>query len=102
MGNKFKNLRRVLRQWNGQISSMARIIENNKLMISFLDALEEFRGLALEEWNFMKLVRHHFRNLLEQQREYWRQRCRIKWATLGDENTKKFMQLQPSDILRIQ
>jgi hypothetical protein len=53
---KFKNLRRVLRQWQGQISNLAKIIEDNKLMISFLDYLEEFRDLALEEWNFRLLV----------------------------------------------
>jgi hypothetical protein len=29
-------------------------------------------------------------NLLEQQRVYWKQRDRIKWATLGNENTKFF------------
>jgi hypothetical protein len=27
---------------------------------------------------------------LEQQREYWRQRGRIKWVTLRDENIKFF------------
>jgi hypothetical protein len=52
--------------------------------------LEEFRDLALEEWNFRKIVQLHLENLLEQQRIYWQQRERIKWATLGDENTKLF------------
>jgi hypothetical protein len=30
------------------------------------------------------------RKALEQQRVYWKQRGRIKWATLGEENTKFF------------
>jgi hypothetical protein len=55
-----------------------------------LDTLEEFRDLALEEWNFRKIIQDHLANLLEQQRNYWRQRDIIKWATLGDENTKFF------------
>jgi hypothetical protein len=52
MGNKFKNLRRILRQWQGHISNLAKTIEGNKMMIAFLDTMEEFRDLALEEWNF--------------------------------------------------
>jgi hypothetical protein len=57
------------------------------MMISFLDTLEAFRDLALEEWNFRKLVQE---NLLEQQRVYWKRRGQIKWATLGEEDTKFF------------
>jgi hypothetical protein len=49
---KFKNLRRVLRQWHTQLSNLNKSIESNKMMISFLDTLEEFRDLSLEEWNF--------------------------------------------------
>jgi hypothetical protein len=35
-------------------------------------------------------VQDHLENLLEQQRVYWMQRRRLKWATLGDENTNFF------------
>jgi hypothetical protein len=59
LGYKFNNLRRVLRQWQGQISNLAKTIEDNKLMISFLDYLEEFMDLALEEWNFRLLVQQN-------------------------------------------
>jgi hypothetical protein len=34
-------------------------------------------------------VHRHLANLLEKQRIYWQQRGRIKWATHGEENTKK-------------
>jgi hypothetical protein len=51
--------------------------------------MEEFRDLALEEWNFRQVVHNHLSGLLEQQRIYWKQRGIIKWAQLGDENTKK-------------
>jgi hypothetical protein len=94
LGAKFKTLRKILRQWHSQISNLSKLIDNNKITLAFLDSLEEFKDLALEEWNFRKLVQENLGKLLDQQREYWKQRGKIKWATLGDENTKKkFTQL---------
>jgi hypothetical protein len=63
---KFKNLRRVLRCWYAQISNLATAIHNNKLVLSFMDNVEEFRDLSLEEWNFRQLVQVHLSGLLEQ------------------------------------
>jgi hypothetical protein len=85
---KFKNLRRVLKMWHSQIPNLNSNIVNNKLMLSFLDVLEETRYLSLQEWNFRLLVQQNLDKLLEQQRVYWKQRGNIKWAKLGDENTK--------------
>jgi hypothetical protein len=87
---KFKNLRRVLRVWHSKLSNLAATITSNKLVLQFLDILEEFRDLSVEEWNFRALVHENLRKLLENQRIYWMQRGRIKWITLGDENTKFF------------
>jgi hypothetical protein len=87
---KFKNLRRVLRCWYAQISNLATTIKNNKMMLSFLDTIEEHMDLSLEEWNFRKMVQDNLNGLLEQQRIYWKQRGNIKWATFDDENTKFF------------
>jgi hypothetical protein len=75
---KFKNLRRVLKTWQLQLSILASVISNNKMVILFLDILEEFKDLSLEEWNFRKIVQDNLETLLEQQRLYWRQRGRIK------------------------
>jgi hypothetical protein len=100
MISKLKNLRIILRQWHAQLSNLNKSIENNKMVISFLDTLEEFIGLSLEEWNFQKLIHENLEKLLAQQREYWKQRGRIKWATHGDENTIFFMQMQLSDITK--
>jgi uncharacterized protein YqeY len=61
---------------------LAKIIDNNKSVIMFLDIIEEYRDLSLEEWNFRKILQEHLENILEQQRIYWRQMGRIKWATL--------------------
>jgi hypothetical protein len=74
MGAKFKNLRNVLRQWYAQQCNLAKTIDNNKVMLSFLDTLEEFRDLTLEEWNFRKIIQENLEKLLEQQRIYWKQR----------------------------
>jgi hypothetical protein len=39
---KFKNLSRVLRLWYSQLTNLSKTIESNKLMLQFLDAMEEF------------------------------------------------------------
>lgn len=75
---KFKNLRRVLRCWYANISNLVRNIKNNKSLLRFLDKLEEFRDLSLEEWNFRQIVHENLALLLEQQRVYCRQRGTIK------------------------
>jgi hypothetical protein len=80
----------VLRCWYANISNLASNIKNNKMVIGFLDTLEEFRDLSLEDWNFRPIVQDNLARLHEQQRVYWKQRGSIKWATLGDENTKFF------------
>jgi hypothetical protein len=43
LGAKFKNLRRVLRAWQQQLSNLAATIRNNKVLLFFLDTVEEYR-----------------------------------------------------------
>jgi hypothetical protein len=43
---KFKNLRRVLRAWQAQLSSVKANIENAKLVLSLLEVLEDYRDLS--------------------------------------------------------
>jgi hypothetical protein len=90
LGAKFKNLRRVLRAWQQQLSNLAATIMNNNVLLFFLDSVEEYRDLSMQEWHFRKIVQDHLVSLLEQQRVYWKQRGGIKWTTLGDDNTKFF------------
>jgi hypothetical protein len=42
------------------------------------------------EKNFRKVVKKHLSKLLEEKGIYWRKRANIRWAKLGNENTKKF------------
>jgi hypothetical protein len=67
---KFKNLRRILRCWYAQFSNLASTIQTNKMVLNFLDTIEEHRNLSLEEWNFRTMVQDNLNELFEQQRIY--------------------------------
>lgn len=85
-----KNLRGALKTWSSNFSNLKATIANINLVLQFIDFLEEFRDLSLDEWNFRATLREKLLSLLEQQRIYWKQRAAIKWATLGDAGTKFF------------
>jgi hypothetical protein len=87
---KLKNLRRGLKLWAKSLSSLKQQIEEINEVIKFLDILEEFRPLNIEEWCLRNLLKAHMLMLLKQQNTYWKQRGKIKWVKLGDENTKFF------------
>jgi len=53
---KFKNLRRVIKSWQSQLSNLKSNIANVKLILSFRGLIEEFRDLTLLEWNFKALL----------------------------------------------
>jgi hypothetical protein len=87
---KFKNLRRVLKAWQLQLSNLKSNIDNVKLIMGLLDVLEEFRDLSVIEWNFRHLLQEKLAILLRQQQIYWKQRGVVKWVRFGDEGTKFF------------
>ena len=87
---KFKNLRKELRMWKFQISKLALVIENTKLVLFFLESIELLRDLSLPEWNFRNIVSAKLISLLKQQRTYWKQRGKIRWVMEGDAGTKFF------------
>jgi hypothetical protein len=87
---KLKKLRGALKAWSSKFSNLKKTISNNSLALQFLDSLEEYRDLSIEEWNFKVVVRENLLALLEQQIIYWMQRGSIKWATMGDAGTKFF------------
>ena len=67
---KFKSLRNALRNWQSQLSNLKITIENVKLVFSFLDSIEEWRDLTLQEWNFRDILNLKLTNLLHQQMVY--------------------------------
>jgi hypothetical protein len=90
LSTKFKNLRRVLKAWQLQLSNLESNIDNVKLIMGLLDVLEEFRDLSVIEWNFRHLLQEKLAILLRQQQIYWKQRGVVKWVKFGDEGTKFF------------
>jgi hypothetical protein len=58
--------------------------------IELLDIIEEWRNLTTEEWNLRDILKSHVLQLLHNQNVYWKQRGKIKWVKLGNENTKFF------------
>jgi hypothetical protein len=81
---KFKRAREVLTHWQKQLPKLAHTIANTKLIIQFIELIEESRDLTVHEWNLRDIITSHLQNLLEQQR------CKIKWAECGDAGTKNF------------
>ena len=90
ISGKFKNPRRVIKQWQKHLSSLKANIAGVKLVLSFIGFVEEFRDLSPQEWNFIELLTQKLISLLRQQKIYWKQRGTIKWVTYGDARTKKF------------
>ena len=79
-----------MKQWNQTLSNLKQNIANVKLILTFVNMLEEFRDLSIIEWNFRKSLETKLTSLLQQHRAYWKQRGHIKWVTLGDASTKFF------------
>jgi hypothetical protein len=87
---KFKNLRRVLKSWQSQLSNLKVNIANVKSVLILLGILEEYRDLTVHEWNFRMVLQDKYTSLLRQQQIYWKQRGTLKWVKFGDEGSKFF------------
>jgi len=53
---KFKLLRRKIREWQKSLVNLKTLISNTRLIILFLEVIQEFRDLSLAEWNFKELL----------------------------------------------
>lgn len=84
---KFKLLRKILKSWAKDLSSLSKLINNCNLTIAFLDRLEEVRILQGHEFIFRKVIQSHIQALLVMPNTYWRQRFTQRLTQFGDENT---------------
>lgn len=53
---KFKATRKHLKDWQKGLPKLAKTFENTKLVILFIDIIEETRDLEIQEWNFRALL----------------------------------------------
>ncbi|XP_066391692.1 uncharacterized protein [Miscanthus floridulus] len=87
---KLKVLRKRLKEWQASMTNLKTLISNVRIVILFLEVLEDYIDLSLAEWNFRKILENHLLNLLEKQNVYWKQRGNIKWVQLRDAGTHFF------------
>lgn len=87
---KFKAVRRGLKRWSKQFSQLNKTIENCCYYVKLINGIEDHGLLTDIERRFRKILIIYTKKLLESIRKYWRIRANIRWAKLGDENTKSF------------
>jgi hypothetical protein len=87
---KFKNLRRILKNWSKGISNLNITIQKCNSVLAVMDKLEENRRLYSHEAIFRNILKTHIKRLLRYKNQYWKKRYTCRWARLGDENTKFF------------
>jgi hypothetical protein len=81
---KFKITRKALKEWQRSLPKIDKIVRHIKLLIEFIDIIEEHRDLSIEEWNFQELMQNKIADLLHIQKIYWKQWASIKWISDGD------------------
>lgn len=74
-------------------------IENIKLVLYFLEAIELLRDLSLPEWNFRNIVATKLISLLKQQKTYWKQRGKLDGLKKGmlEQNSSMPMPLSETE-----
>jgi hypothetical protein len=87
---KFKYVRKVLKNCQRSLPKIDKMVQNIKLLIEFVDNMEEHRDLSIEEWNFRDILQQKVADLLNIQKIYWKQRAAIKWVTDGDIGSRFF------------
>lgn len=75
---KLKNLRRGIKAWSNRLSNLHTLISKCNEILTMIDALEEERPLALQEWNFRTILKDHILKLLSYKNEFWKKRCTIR------------------------
>jgi hypothetical protein len=61
--SKLKEARKYLKDWQRNIPRLSATIDNIKLVIQFLDMIEECRDMGIQEWNFRDTLQTHLSTL---------------------------------------
>ena len=72
------------------ISQLSISIKATNEVILFLDVIEDYRALTVQEWNGREFLKQHLLTLLERQKIYWPHRATIRWVKFGEANSKYF------------
>jgi hypothetical protein len=62
---KFKYTRKILKDWQRSLPNIDKTVRQIKLLIEFIDFIEEHRDLSIEEWNFRELLQFKNAELLQ-------------------------------------
>lgn len=68
--SKLRRTRTALKIWHESLPNIASIIENTKLVIQFLDHVEETRELIIQERNFRDILLCKMQDLFNLQKIY--------------------------------
>jgi hypothetical protein len=68
--SKLKASRKHLKDWQKSIPKLGTTIDNTKLVIQFLDLIEERRDLEIHEWSFRDILQAQLDTLLDWERTY--------------------------------
>jgi hypothetical protein len=90
LGRNLKNLRRNIGSWRRTLNPDKKILETNKFVLAFLDWLEEGRSLSKLEGFFRVMVKQKIEYLVHSIAVAARQRGKVNWCKLGDEDTRFF------------
>ncbi|KAK1697110.1 hypothetical protein QYE76_013807 [Lolium multiflorum] len=84
-------LRQYLKGWSRNLGRQGRLEKTSLLaQIEALDRQADSSGIDDEAWALRYHLEEGLLQLYRQEKEYWRQRGRIKWALQGDANTAYF------------
>uniref|UniRef100_A0A453EL83 Endonuclease/exonuclease/phosphatase domain-containing protein n=1 Tax=Aegilops tauschii subsp. strangulata TaxID=200361 RepID=A0A453EL83_AEGTS len=87
---KMRRIRAAIRKWGRSRGSVQLLMENNKHVVDFLNAVEEYRTLSNLEFCLRDYANKKVQQLILWQTSIWRRRAKIRQCTLGDENTRFF------------
>lgn len=82
-----------MKKWIKLKSDLNDIIDELNMLIWLMDNIEDSRSLTSSEKEIHLACKAKLTECLNMQKNYWKQRGKIKWVTLGDENSKFFHSL---------
>jgi hypothetical protein len=63
--NKIEDRKKVSKGLEKELPRLKRTIDDTKLLIPFLDIIEEHKDLEIQEWNFRAIQQQHLNTLLD-------------------------------------